>query len=91
MVRWAAEPVLTLSGRDSPKVQRQIRYGLLSVEEQPNDDGAMKSLVALLTVVCLAFALYKVNFPTYSYRYRLQLSIEVDGRPHTGSSVIQVN
>jgi hypothetical protein len=29
-------------------------------------------------------------YPTYSYRYRLQLSIEVDGKVHTGASVIEV-
>lgn len=33
---------------------------------------------------------WKITYPTYSYRYRLTLSIEIDGKVHTGSSVIEI-
>jgi hypothetical protein len=47
-------------------------------------------------VIGLAFVLgalylgYKVKYPDYSYRYRLELTLEVDGKRYTGSSVIEV-
>jgi hypothetical protein len=50
----------------------------------------MKWLAILLGVVVAVYAVYKLNFPTYSYRYRLQLAVELDGKVHTGSSVIEV-
>jgi hypothetical protein len=52
----------------------------------------MKWLAAVLAIVIAgALALtYKAYFPTYSYRYRLQISLSVDGTSHTGSSVIEV-
>jgi hypothetical protein len=31
-----------------------------------------------------------VAYPDYSYRYRLTLAVEIDGKVHTGSSVIEV-
>lgn len=51
----------------------------------------MKWFAVLLTVVVAVFAVYKVNFPTYSYRYRLQISLSVEEKVYTGSSVIEVN
>lgn len=33
---------------------------------------------------------FKVNFPTYSYRYRLQIALSVDEKIYSGSSVIEV-
>ncbi|WP_334405556.1 hypothetical protein [Bradyrhizobium sp. AZCC 2289] len=33
---------------------------------------------------------YKYKYPDYSYRYRLTVNIEVDGKIHSGSSVIEV-
>jgi hypothetical protein len=50
----------------------------------------MKWLATLGAFIAVAAVIYKVNHPTYSYRYRLQLSLEVDGKVHTGSSVIEV-
>lgn len=50
----------------------------------------MKWLVALLLVVAAAYAVYKQNFPTYSYRYRLEVSVSVGEKTYTGSSVIEV-
>ena len=37
-----------------------------------------------------AAATYKWFYPTYSYRYRLTINIETDGKLHSGSSVIEV-
>jgi hypothetical protein len=39
--------------------------------------------------VAAIVALYWLNFPTYSHRYRLTIAVEVDGQVHTGSSVIE--
>jgi hypothetical protein len=50
----------------------------------------MKWLAILGAIVAVVVVIYKVNFPTYSYRYRLQLSLAVDGKVHTGSSVIEI-
>jgi hypothetical protein len=50
----------------------------------------MKWLAVLLAVVVAVYAVYKLNFPTYSYRYRLEISLSVDEKVHTGSSVIEV-
>lgn len=44
----------------------------------------------LAVVVVAAYAAYKWNFPTYSYRYRLEMSLSVDEKVYTGSSVIEV-
>ena len=37
-----------------------------------------------------AVAWWQIKYPTYSYRYRLSLAIEADGKVHTGSSVIEI-
>lgn len=46
--------------------------------------------VALAFLVVGAIGWYKSSFPTYSYRYRLTISVELDGKVHTGSSVIEI-
>lgn len=46
-------------------------------------------LLALLIVGAIAWVKF-VAYPDYSYRYRLTLSIEVDGEVRTASSVIEV-
>ena len=58
-----------------------------------HDDVAVprvKWLAALLVGFAGLYGLYKLTYPDYTYRYRLQLSLEVDGKIHTGSSVIEV-
>ena len=50
----------------------------------------MKWLAITGAIIAVAVVIFKVNHPTYSYRYRLQLSLAVDGKVHTGSSVIEV-
>jgi hypothetical protein len=50
----------------------------------------MKWLAIIGALIAAAVVTYKVNHPTYSYRYRLQISLSVDGKVHTGSSVIEV-
>ena len=47
--------------------------------------------VVLALVIAAAVLAYKLAFPTYSYRYRLQLTLEIEGQAYTGSSVIEVN
>lgn len=49
-------------------------------------------IIALCAVVLIVgvIAWWKSAYPTYSYRYRLTIAIEVDGKVHTGSSVIEV-
>jgi hypothetical protein len=50
----------------------------------------MKWLAISAAIIAVAVVTYKVNYPTYSYRYRLQISLSIDEKVHTGSSVIEV-
>jgi hypothetical protein len=50
---------------------------------------------AKISILCalllgLVVAAYKFVYPTYTYRYRETIGIEIDGEVHTGSSVIEV-
>jgi hypothetical protein len=49
-----------------------------------------RSLFFTLMVLVAAIAVYKWFYPTYSYRYRLTINIETDGKLHSGSSVVEV-
>lgn len=55
-----------------------------------NEVVGMRWLGILLAVVVAVLVIYKANFPSYLYRYRLQISLSVDGQIYTGSSVIEV-
>jgi hypothetical protein len=51
--------------------------------------------LATTSIVCVllfgaAVAAYKIVYPNYTYRYRLTVAIEIDGKVHSGSSVIEV-
>jgi hypothetical protein len=51
------------------------------------------SSMALISIAVSAAALvgwYVYAFPNYSYRYRLTVNIEIDGKVHSGSSVIDI-
>jgi hypothetical protein len=50
----------------------------------------MKWLAILLAFIAAGVVIFKLNFPTYSYRYRLQVSLALDEKVYTGSSVIEV-
>jgi hypothetical protein len=50
----------------------------------------MKWLEIIGGIIAVAVVIFKSNFYSYSYRYRLHLSLEVGGKVHTGSSVIEV-
>ena len=52
--------------------------------------GWVNALVALVVGIAAMVAVYKHFYPTYSYRYRLTVNTEVDGKTHSGSSVIEV-
>jgi hypothetical protein len=64
------------------------------LEHQCPEIVAVKWVASVLLIAAVAAAgfylEYKGKYPDYGYRYRLQLSVEVDGRIHTGSSVIDV-
>jgi hypothetical protein len=51
-----------------------------------------KTKIAIFIFILIAAAVgwYKWNFPTVTYRYRLTINVEVDGKVHSGSSVIGV-
>jgi hypothetical protein len=52
----------------------------------------MKRFVAALLISALAtLVVYQLAFPTFTYRYRLHLTLEIDGKAYTGSSVIEVS
>jgi hypothetical protein len=44
----------------------------------------------LAVAIAAAVAWWVINYPTYTYRYRLTIAFEIDGVVHTGSSVIEV-
>lgn len=50
--------------------------------------GVIVGCVALLVIGIIVW--WQFTYPTYRYRYRLTLAIEVDGRVHTGASVIEI-
>jgi hypothetical protein len=50
----------------------------------------MKWIACAALFVSIPYLAYKLVYPDYTYRYRLELTLEVDGKPYTGSSVIEV-
>ena len=52
--------------------------------------GCLTTLLVLGLCVGALVAGYWYKYPDYSYRYRLTVNIEVDGKIHSGSSVIEV-
>jgi hypothetical protein len=51
----------------------------------------MRSLgVVAVCLIIGAVVVWEMAFPSYSHRYRLTASVEVDGEVHSGSSVIEV-
>jgi hypothetical protein len=43
-----------------------------------------------LAAIIAGFVLYKISYPTHTYRYRMTVNVEVDGQTRSGSSVIEV-
>lgn len=50
----------------------------------------MKSLGLVAAALLGLYGVVQDVYPTYSYRYRLTIAIEIDGKVHSGSSVIEV-
>ena len=50
----------------------------------------MKWLGFAVAVIVAAVVLFKATYPTYTYRYRMTVNVEVDGQLRSGSSVIEV-
>jgi hypothetical protein len=55
--------------------------------------GIILGSIALFIAVLIGggFAWYKINYPTYTFRYRMTVEVDVDGVVHSGSSVIEVS
>lgn len=51
----------------------------------------MKWLVAILLFVGGGYAVWEVMYPTYTHRYRLTIDVDLDGKIHSGSSVVEVS
>jgi len=47
------------------------------------------STIAALIILAVVM-LYKIKYPTYAYRYRMTVTVEVGGEMRSGSSVIEV-
>lgn len=47
-------------------------------------------VLVLMLLLGGSFALYKVNYPTYTYRFRLAIAVDVGGETRTAASVIEV-
>jgi hypothetical protein len=52
--------------------------------------GCLTTLCVLALCIGALVVGYYYKYPDYRYRYRLTVNIEVDGKIHTGSSVIEV-
>jgi hypothetical protein len=52
--------------------------------------GCLTTLIVLVLGIGVLVAGYMYKYPSYTYRYRLTVNIEVDGKIHSGSSVIEV-
>jgi hypothetical protein len=52
--------------------------------------GCITVLAVLALLIGAAVIGYRYKHPDYAYRYRLTVNIEVDGKIHSGSSVIEV-
>jgi hypothetical protein len=52
--------------------------------------GCLITLVVLLLAAGALVVGYNYKYPNYTYRYRLTVNIELDGKLHSGSSVIEV-
>jgi hypothetical protein len=50
----------------------------------------MKWLAGFVIAIAGLVGLYYLKYPVYSYRYRLTINIEIDGKVQSGSSVIEV-
>lgn len=50
-----------------------------------------KALVILALIILVTVVLFKLMYPTFTYRYRLTIETEVDGEVRRGSSVIEVS
>src|SRR5581483_10939200 len=48
------------------------------------------ALVSIVALIVGGFVWYKLAYPTYTYRYRMTVEVEENGKIHTGSSVIEV-
>jgi len=54
--------------------------------------GCLKwAAIGFAIIIVVAVMAYKIAFPTYSYRYRLHLAVEIEGKAYAGSSVIEVD
>jgi hypothetical protein len=50
----------------------------------------LKRIIFAALCVGVPYFAYKLIYPDYTYRYRLELTLALDGKPYTGSSVIEV-
>lgn len=53
--------------------------------------AASGCLVFIVLLIVSVIVIYWVGFPKVSYKYRLTVAVESDGRVHSGSSVIEVD
>lgn len=51
---------------------------------------SVKAMVWVAVVILGLLVLYKIVYPTVTYRYRMTVEVPVDGKIHSGSSVIEV-
>jgi hypothetical protein len=49
----------------------------------------MKWLGIAFAVIVMGVVLYQIRYPTYTYRYRMTVNVEVAGQTRSGSSVIE--
>ena len=76
--------------RSKPALHPSQPLGVQIGECKSKGWSRMKWLGIVAALVALAIVAYGVAYPSLTLRYRLTLEAEVDGKPKTGSGVIEV-
>ena len=51
----------------------------------------MKWFLGIIVAIAAVAGLYKLKYPTYTYRYRMTVEVDVGGEVRSQSSVIEVS
>jgi hypothetical protein len=51
----------------------------------------MRWFLSILVAIAMVVGIYKLKYPTYTYRYRMTVEVDAGGKTHSASSVIEVN
>jgi len=70
--------------------KHSIKGDIVPGGDRGRADRLMRVVGPIGIVVLILIVTHGIIYPTYRYRYRLTVAVEIDGQVHTGSSVIEV-